>query len=154
MSLALFYVHLALHVVASRDGRRAELRADAMAARAAGSRAAIEMLDTLALLPELQEYVQPSVREDDPGAHWRRILASVREREAHRAPVLRRLSVRTDASLLATHPAPGRRHEWLTRQPAVAAAVTLDDTRAAAIEKELRPYARELRRRLAGRELI
>ena len=140
--------------MAARDGRRAELRADGVAVKAAGTAATLEVIDTLALLPELRKYVQQWVPEDDPGGHWRQRMATVRERELPTAPLLRQLSNRMGASPRASHPAPGRRHEWLSRQPRGRPAVTLDDACGAAIDKELRPYAKELRRRLAGAEPI
>ena len=154
VSLLLYAVHLAITAVDARDSRRAELRADGMAASAAGTAAALDLADTLALLPELETYVQHHVPEDDPGAHWRRMLATVRERELPSVPWRRQLSIRTGASLLASHPAPGRRHEWLSRQPRSYPRVTLAPEAADRIQVELRPYGRELRRRLADQHPI
>lgn len=155
ISLLLYAVHLSLHLVAAPDRRRAELRADAMAARAAGTAAALDVVDILPLLPELSRYVQHHVPEDRvAGEHWRGLLAGVRARSQDHVPMLRQLTNRTDASLFAGHPAPGRRHEWLVRQPAVAPAVVLDEETAAAIQRELGPYAKAMQRALADLELI
>jgi Zn-dependent protease with chaperone function len=155
ISLLLYGVHLALHLVAAPDGRRAELRADAMAARAAGTVAALEVIDLLPLLPELSRYVQHHVPEDRlAGEHWRGLLSAVRDREQERAPMRRQLTNRTHASLFASHPAPGRRHEWLGRRPVEQPSVVLDAETGAAIQRELGPYAKAMQRALADVELI
>ncbi|MEV7630011.1 hypothetical protein [Actinoplanes sp. NPDC089786] len=138
----------------ARDSRRAELRAAGMAVRAAGTTAALDLTDTLALLPGLTTYVQHHVPADDPGSHWRRMLATVRARELPTAAKLRQLSHRTEASLLASHPAPDRRHDWLSRQPREYPRVTLDEAETEQINLELRPYGRELRNRLESQQPI
>ncbi|MEU4240614.1 M48 family metallopeptidase [Actinoplanes sp. NPDC026619] len=143
VSWLLFAAHLGINAAASEDDRAVELRADAAAARMAGTAAAMEMIDVLAMLPTLTGYVQHHVPKGEAAATWRRMLRSIQEREIATAPAWRQLSIRTDASLFASHPAPGRRHQWLATQPATAPAVEIDGE---ALENEIRPYAEALHR--------
>ncbi|MCU7729298.1 M48 family metallopeptidase [Actinoplanes sp. KI2] len=144
-SLLLHAAHLGINRAASRDDRTVELRADAMAAEAAGSAAALRLLDVLAILPTLPEYVQHYVPQGEAAVTWRRMLRSVRERETATV-AWRQLSIRRDASLLSSHPAAGRRYQWLTAQPAREAAVVLTEAEAESLEAEIRPYAEALHR--------
>jgi Zn-dependent protease with chaperone function len=75
VSWLLFVVHLTMHAIAARDDRRAEIRADGMAVRAAGSTATAQMLDTFAMLPALTRYVQPNVGAGRAASRWRDALA-------------------------------------------------------------------------------
>jgi heat shock protein HtpX len=149
LSWLLFAVHVAMHVVASPGDRRDEIRADMMAARAAGSAAALQTMDALALMPLLQQYVQPNVEAGQAARRWRDAMAGVPERNRDRLPVLRQLSIREDASLLASHPAPGRRHQYLSSMPYVDPAVVVTESEAARIDAEVAPYAEALRKELA-----
>jgi heat shock protein HtpX len=149
LSWLLFAVHLTMHVVASRDGRRAELRADLMSARAAGSAAALQAIDTLPLIPLLIQHVQPNAEAGQAARRWRDAMAGVPERNRNNLPVLRQLSIRQNASLLASHPAPGRRHQYLSSVPYLDPAVVVTADEAARIDAELAPYAEALRRELA-----
>jgi heat shock protein HtpX len=146
VSWLLFAVHLAINSVIARDDRNVELRADDLAARAAGTAAALHLLDVSAALPALTDYVQHHVPKGEAAVYWRRMLRSVREREAGMAPERRQLSMRTEASLFASHPAPGRRHQWLAGRPEVAAAVVVGEAEEAALEQEIKPYAEALHR--------
>ncbi|NMO50527.1 M48 family metalloprotease [Actinoplanes sp. TBRC 11911] len=146
VSWVLWVIHLAVNALASGDRRRVELRADAAAIQVAGTTATLETIDLTAMLPELQKYVQRYVPKGQAAAKWRTFLRDVRERELESAPAWRQLSVRTEASLFASHPAPGRRYQWLAGQPASPAIVVLDETEAERIEKEIAPYAEAIHR--------
>ncbi len=146
VSWLLFAAHLGVNAVAARDSRAVELRADALAARVAGTDAALHVLDVMAMLPSLITYVQHHVPRGEAAKLWRRMLLSVQEREAPTAPAWRQLSNRTDASLFATHPAAGRRHQWLAARPRQEATVVVGDEDAARLERELAPYAEALHR--------
>jgi hypothetical protein len=63
--------------------------------------------------------------------------------------VLRQLSIRTEASLLASHPATGRRCQRLSGLPHVEAAVIVGPDEATRVETELAPFAEALRKDLA-----
>jgi Zn-dependent protease with chaperone function len=144
-SLLLHTAHLGINVAASHHDRAVELHADRMAAEAAGSAAALRTLDLLAIRPALPGYVQHYVPKGEAAATWRRMLRSVRERETATA-AWRQLSIRRDASLLDSHPAAGRRYQWLAGQPAREAAVVLTEAEAESLETEIRPYAEALHR--------
>jgi Zn-dependent protease with chaperone function len=147
VSLLLFAVHLGVHILDSRGSRRAELRADAMSVQAAGSTAAMEMVDLSPLLPELRGYVRGHVPEGrQAGDHWRSMLTLARDRELRSVAVQRQLSIRLGASLLASHPAPGRRRQWMAGLPYALPAVVVSAGDAAAIEAELNPYAAAMHR--------
>jgi Zn-dependent protease with chaperone function len=148
VSWVLWLVHLAVNALASGDHRRVELRADAASAQVAGTTAALEAMDLLAMMPELHKYVQRYVPKGQAAAKWRTFLRDVRERELESAPAWRQLSVRTKASLLASHPAPGRRYQWLAAQPASPPTVVLDEADAERIEREIAPYAESLHRKM------
>jgi len=96
------------------------------------------------MVPELSGYVQHYVPKGEAAATWRRMLASVRERQDGVTPLVRQHSMRLGASLLASHPTPGRRHQWLAALPASHPAIVLDPATAAAIEREIAPYAEAL----------
>ncbi|MFF5078565.1 M48 family metalloprotease [Actinoplanes sp. NPDC000266] len=88
--------------------------------------------------------VQRHVPKGEAAATWRRMLRSVQDREAELAPARRQLSIRTAASLFASHPAAGRRYEWLNARPHHEAAVVVSDPEA--LEREIAPYAEALHR--------
>ncbi len=67
VSWLLFVVHLAMNTLDAREGRRAEVRADAMASSAAGSTAALSMIDVLVLSPVL---ALSSPRTERREARW------------------------------------------------------------------------------------
>jgi heat shock protein HtpX len=69
-------------------------------------------------------------------------------RVAPSVPVLRRLSRHTEAALDASHPPAGLRAEMLERRPRLAAAVTLTETGAEAIDLELAAYQKRAVREL------
>ncbi|XVU21547.1 M48 family metalloprotease [Actinoplanes sp. CA-054009] len=146
VSLLLSAAHRAVNSVASRDNRTVELRADDMSARAAGTEAALRAIDTLATLPLLTEYVQRHVPKGQAATTWRRMLRTVQDREAPGAALRRQLSIRTRASLFASHPSPGRRHQWLAGRPHREAAVTVTGAEAETLEREIAPYAEALHR--------
>ena len=148
LSLLLWWIHLGLNVVGARDSRRVELRADALAMQAAGSAAATDMIDVAASVPTLSGYVQHHVPTGEAGDAWRRFLLIVREREADGLPMRRQLSIRRQASLFASHPTPGRRHEWMTNQPPREPAIRVEATAATRIEREIKPYAEKMHQRM------
>jgi heat shock protein HtpX len=146
LSLLLFAAHRAVRSVSARHDRTVELRADDSAVLAAGTDSVLRMVDVLAALPSLTGYLQHHVPKGEAAATWRRMLGSVRDREAAAAPARRQLSIRTDAWLLASHPAPGRRHQRLDGRPRQEAAVVVSDAEAEQLEQEVAPYAEALHR--------
>lgn len=152
--LLLWSVHAAVNAAMSAQDRRIELRADRLAARAAGTTVVLEMLDVLAALENLSGYVQRHVDEGQAAASWRRFMRSVHEREADLRPARRQLSIRTDASLFASHPSAGRRHQWLSAQPESPVGLLVEEAAGASIEREIAPYAEFLHREMLDRAVI
>lgn len=146
LALLFYTIHRKLNAIAARDDRMVELRADDAAAHASGTDAALHLQDVVAMLPSLTTYLQHHVPRNEAATLWRRMLRTVRERDAATAPAWRQLSNRTDASLWASHPAPGRRHQWLSARPPRGAAVVLDEAEAERLEREIVPYAEALHR--------
>ncbi|MEV4759335.1 M48 family metalloprotease [Micromonospora sp. NPDC049559] len=142
----LFTVHVVLVAVGLRDAQRAEYLADELAAEAAGSAAAVNLLDTL-LIGETMEMV---VRRDARAGHgpdqWRRSSEQARTSAGPILPALRQLSLRDQASLFATHPPPGLRARMIQERTAQGPAVALDQARLERIDSELaRHYDRTVR---------
>ncbi|WP_285557097.1 M48 family metallopeptidase [Actinoplanes regularis] len=146
LSLLFATLHTGLAVLAAGDQRQVELRADLMSVRAAGSEAVLSTMDVLAMHEMLVGHISPHVRRGEAGAMWRRLLASVREREAPNRAAYRQLSNRTGASLLSGHPSAGRRYQWLAARPAESARVVVDQAMAARLEREINPYADAMHR--------
>lgn len=152
--LLLWSVHAAVNVVMSAQDRSIELRADRLAAQAAGTTAALEMFDVMATLASLSGYMQPHVDKGQAAATWRRLMRVVHEREANLRPMRRQLSTRTDASLFASHPSAGRRHQWLSAQPEMPVGLLVEEAAGASIEREIAPYAEFLHQEMLDRALI
>jgi heat shock protein HtpX len=147
-------VHIAIRTAMAAQDRAIELRADQMAAQAAGTVAASEMLDTLTLVPVISGYMQHHVEEGEAAVRWRRYMGAVRERHLDSLPAHRQLSMRTEASVLADHPAPGRRHQWLSSQPPLAPGLLVEDAAGARLEQEIAPYAEILHREMLDRVIV
>jgi Zn-dependent protease with chaperone function len=147
-------LHIAIRSAMAAQDRAIELRADQMAAQAAGTAAAVEMLDTLALVPIISGYLQHHVEEGEAAARWRRYMGSVRDRHLDSLPAWRQLSMRTDASVLADHPAAGRRHQWLSSQPPLAPGLLVEEAAGVRLEQEIAPYAEILHREMLHRVIV
>jgi heat shock protein HtpX len=148
LALLLSLLHHGLNVLGAKENRRTELRADLLAARLAGSTAALSAMDVLSCVRELSTYVGPS---GDPGRvmqSWHAKVQLARERLTGALPRLRQLTMRTEAWLFASHPAPGRRYEALARQAHQDPAVVLTEAESARIDAELQPYAEAVRKEL------
>lgn len=149
LSWLLFGLHMAVHVVGASEDRRAEQRADLLSARAGGTAAALSLLGATAGArlygPAVHGFSTPgyALRE------WRTNIAANRDRNAARISRLRQLTIRTDASLFASHPTTGRRYQFLAATPPQPAAVTLTEQDLALLVRELGPYAERLRLDLA-----
>ncbi|MBB4748345.1 M48 family metallopeptidase [Actinoplanes lobatus] len=146
LALLLSAAHIRIGVVAADGNRRVELRADAMAARAAGSEAALSILDALTQMGMFFEHIQPWVPKGEAGPAWRRLIHAVREREQPDGPARLQLTARTGATLLASHPPAGRRHQWLAARPPQPAHLVVDPATAARLDREIDRYAEALHR--------
>jgi len=137
-----------LLVLGQRDGQRAEYLADRIASEVAGATATAELLDFLLftgdLVPTLMATRGRAARPDD----WRAAGEQAR-RGAADLELLRQRSLRTQASLLATHPPAGRRARMVRAHPDQPPAVTMSEAEAKRIDAELSPCYDRLRARAA-----
>jgi heat shock protein HtpX len=81
-------------------------------------------------------------------------MGSVRGRHIDSMPARRQLSMRTDASVFADHPAAGRRHQWLSSQPALAPGLLVEEAAGVRLEQEIAPYAEILHREMLDRVIV
>lgn len=131
-----------------RDSQGAEYLADEMGARAGGSDAAIGLADHLVIMESIDTVVRREARAGNGMPAWHEAARVARANLAPSLPVLRRLTRHTEASLTATHPPAGLRAEMLERRPRLAAAVTLTETAAEDIDRELAGYQKRAVREL------
>ncbi|WP_371409505.1 M48 family metalloprotease [Micromonospora zamorensis] len=143
VSRVLFVAYLLLVTVALRDSQRAEYLADELAARAAGTTAATDFLDTLLAAESLELAVRRETRAGHGPDRWRSALAESLAANTDRLPLLRQLSVRDEASLFAFHPPTGLRRQMLAGRTWQEPAVVLTPGRMERIDAELaREYDR------------
>lgn len=136
-ALGLLYLQLFL---LSQDHQRAEYLADALEARAAGSKASIGLAEKLFLEPTFRAAVMQAAREHTDESQGdlfgelavRAVDIPTRERERRR-----RVARLEEARLDDTHPPTARRIELLEARGGGEPAVTLDADRSARIDEEL-----------------
>lgn len=147
----LWTVHLGLNILDARESRRAELRADLLTAEAAGTIAALGLADRLAVAGLYAQGIGGTVPKGAAVSAWRKRANHVWEQHHLDLRRYRQLSIREQASLFASHPAPGRRHQVLSGIPFRDPAVVVGEAQAARIDAELSPYAEALLSNLAER---
>ena len=145
----LWMVHLGLNILDSRESRRAELRADQLTVHAAGTTAALGLVDRLALAALYVEQIGGTVRKGTAVSSWRKRVDHVSGKHQADVSRLRQVSIRDQASLFSSHPAPGRRHQVISRIAYQDPAVVVTESQAVRIDAELSPYAEALRSILA-----
>ena len=127
-----------------RDMQRAEYLADALAARVAGTAAAIALQEQMLLTSAFWLAVQQAAQAGDDGdvlARATEALCAVPDRERER----RRRAARLEhARLDDTHPPTGMRIAMLEGRPAQAPAVTLNSAWSARIDTELEPLRMQI----------
>nr|BFE72055.1 hypothetical protein GCM10020092_053560 [Actinoplanes digitatis] len=142
-------LHLLVVWIGQRDAQRAEYLADEIAARAAGSAAAVRLLDALLLQDAIDTVICREARAKRAGAAWREAADVARANLATGVPAFRQLSRRDEVSLFASHPPTGLRARMLERRPRHAAAVTLTEQQAERIDNEIAGPVERVRRDLA-----
>jgi Zn-dependent protease with chaperone function len=142
-------LHLLIVWIGLRDTQRAEYLADEIAARAAGSAAAVRLTDVLLIHDALDTVIRREARAQRSGAAWREAADAARAALAADLPALRQLSRRDEVSLFASHPPTGLRARMLERRPQQAAAVTLTPQQAERIDNEIAGPVERVRRDLA-----
>nr|WP_296069598.1 M48 family metallopeptidase [uncultured Actinoplanes sp.] len=141
-------VHVVLLAFERRDSQRAEYLADDLAARAAGTRAAIRLTDRLLIMEAVDTVVRREARAGQGAAAWRAAGDTARANLAPELGLLRQLSMRNDVSLWDTHPPAGLRGRMLERRSDHAPAVQLTETESARIDEELAAHYEWARREL------
>ena len=143
LSRLLFGAHLLLVWIGLRDVQRAEYLADELAARAAGSAAAVRLLEAFLALNTIETVVRREARAGHGAARWRLAGDEARAAYRDRLPLLRQLSLRDDVSLFASHPPAGLRARMVEARQWRTPTVVLTETRAEQIDAELaRDYTR------------
>lgn len=133
-----------LEVIANRDGQRREYYADELAARVAGSTAAIELTEMLLLADYSRDTLARATRfqgQLDPWQVLREAVASIPATERER---LRRNARRTLGRIDSTHPPTQLRADLLRARPSRGPRIIVTADAAAAIERELQPAATRL----------
>jgi Zn-dependent protease with chaperone function len=143
-------LHLLLVWISMRDSQRAEYMADEMAARAAGSAAAIRLLEQFLLGDAIDTVVRREARAGNGAAAWRAAADQARERLAADLPAFRQLSRRTDVSLFAGHPPTGLRAGLIASRAAQPATVVITEPEHARMDEELAPHYERVRRELVS----
>jgi heat shock protein HtpX len=138
-----------LNAVQQRDGQRAEYYADALAARAGGSTATVQLLDLLVVAAPVLLRLQKQARAGEPISSWQTVAGRTLAEGSFLQPLRRQLGTRRENSVFATHPPLGMRARMVESRPPVPAAVVLDDEDGARIDVELAGYARPVARALA-----
>jgi len=148
--IGLMLAQLGIQALVLRDGQRAEYLADLGAARLAGTAAAVEVLDLMVHGEGGHTTVASQARAGNGVQAWRIAIAELRARQtAARMHRLRQLTVRREASLLATHPPSGLRSLLLEAGPWLDPAVRLTPDESERIDAELARHYQRFRRDIA-----
>jgi Zn-dependent protease with chaperone function len=124
-------IHLAITMLAARDGQRAEYQADVMAMQLAGGSAA----SALDMLSETFSAIVASRARGNQGfAGWAAAIEQTRAEREHRVHRIRQLTQRTEASPLRSHPPTGLRHRMAATVPYHDPKVILTDEAPAQID--------------------
>ena len=148
LSVTVGLLAVGLARIAARSGQRAEYRADALAAVAAGTDAAVSTLDEFFGADQCMHAMLVAFRGDRDADVWaaeRRFLQAVTPAQRER---WRRLAAREQHRTDASHPPTLLRQEMLRSRPKVAAKVDLQPHMLAAMSGELNAFAPEMARRL------
>jgi heat shock protein HtpX len=149
LSGLIFGAHLLLVWVSQRDSQRAEYLADELAARAAGTPAAVRLFDQMLITASIDTVVRREARAGRGARAWYAAAEQARATLAPAIPGLRQLSRRDEVSLFASHPPTGLRAAMLEQRPARPAAITLTPPESERIDAELAGQYERVRRELA-----
>jgi heat shock protein HtpX len=131
------WAHVGVEMIGRRSHQRAEYYADSVAARVAGSRAVVRLLDVLTCDALVMTGVKRVAGRLRPVAEWTAAAAASID-EARASMIARRqLTARDGASLFASHPPSGLRAMMIESRPELSASVVLDGAASARIDQEL-----------------
>ncbi|WP_033346163.1 M48 family metallopeptidase [Catenuloplanes japonicus] len=138
-------VHVLLVWLSMRDGQHAEYLADDLAARAAGTTAAVSFLDLLCRAETLDMIVRRDARAGLEPPLWRASVDELRAAD----PVVRQRAIRQEVSMFAGHPPSGLRARLIEARAPHAPAVVLAESDDASIDAELAKRYAVARREIA-----
>jgi len=138
-----------VRLLARRDGHRADYYADHLAARLAGTRAAVELVDLGVQQAAVESVIAASARTGETERGWRAAATQMSDRQAPHLHRLRQLSVRRESSLWAHQPPHGLRARLLESRPWQEPALVLSEQDSARIDAELKAYYERYRRDIA-----
>lgn len=150
LSRLCWVLHLALNVLGARTSQQAEYYADDLAARAAGSTAALSLTDVASCSDIYTSIIASRARGGAVMQGWREAVESTRAAVAPRQARLRQLTLRREASPFASHPPAELRHRVIAAQPHRDPQVVLGEAEAAAIDAELAAFEERYRRVIAA----
>ncbi|WP_147432766.1 M48 family metalloprotease [Catellatospora citrea] len=150
LSRLCWLLHLAMHVLGARASQRSEYYADDLAARAAGSTAALTLTDVASCSDSYLAIVGSRARGGAGMQGWREAVESARAAVAPRQARLRQLTLRRAASPFSSHPPAELRHRVIAAQPHRDPQVVLGEAEAAAIDAELAAFEERYRRIIAA----
>jgi Zn-dependent protease with chaperone function len=143
----LFYLaHLVVVLIGLRSIQRAEYHADELAARVAGTEAAMSLLDLLAAADAMASTMRVAARNGDELTELRARASSVRAKIALQRSWRRQLSTREEASLFSSHPPSGLRARLVESRHWQAPAITMSQAESDRIDAELLPTYTKRRR--------
>jgi Zn-dependent protease with chaperone function len=141
--------HVVLLWLAQRDSQRAEYLADALAEKVGGSAAVLDLLDKIHLADPVLVVLRRSARRKESASEWPGAAAQAVTETVDTMPLRHQLGVRTDVSLIASHPPTALRSRLIRSRPRTAATIRLDAHSADLIDKELATHYRNCVRSLA-----
>ncbi|WP_412540525.1 M48 family metallopeptidase [Longispora sp. K20-0274] len=142
VSRGLLLVHIGMVMVGMRRTQRAEYHADELAVLVAGSSAARDLTDALASMVGLEVVVRRAARNGVEPRAWRAAADEARASMRPRLPRFRQLSIRTQTSILASHPPAGLRARLVESRPWLEPRVALSEAESDRIDQELAGYYR------------
>lgn len=142
VSWLLLATHLGMNLLGAKESRRAEHYADQLSARIAGTRAAQSALDLIVLGPQMERLIDGiAARPAAAGTNWKASVDGARQLWSEGLDVRRQLTLRTEASAFASHPATALRHRLLGSTPFHDPALALTDDEIRRVDAELAGYA-------------
>ena len=146
ISNVLMALQVLLVWVGRRDAQRVEYLADELAARVAGTEAAVSLMEILAAAPTVDMLVRRDARTGAGPATWRASVEESNLRGSARTALRLQLSIRDEASFFASHPPTGLRARMLRARPYQPPALTLTPTRDESLDRELATIQESFRR--------
>ena len=144
------WTQVGLWSIASRDHQRAEIYADVVGLKLAGTAGAMELLDTLLFHETVRTAVARSARRGDPVDAWHENAVTARAEALGRARVAEQSSLRREASLFGSHPPSGLRRRLVSSWPSATAGPLVASDHWLPIDDELSERYKRVRRALSN----